>query len=376
MTDRVKQFGTERLTGVITALTVSGVSVFISLDRDVVDWQAVASQLCLLGVYLTLYIATTADDIDGKQLPAMLLIFMQLVVVYALFFTVPFNFYAILLGIWASNLLHYMTLRHAVFVTPLLMFGYYAIFTWYWQEDYMVYSALLYWMLSLFTLVMVNSWVQENEAKEASQQLNRELLAAQTLLKEATKQSERVRIARNIHDLVGHHLTALTINLQVAMRKSEGEAQQQVEKSYAIAKLLLSDVREAVSEIREKSNIELRESLHALIDALPRLEVQLELDADLHITNVELADVIIKSVQESLTNSLKHSKSDTFTIKIYQANQTLMVSMQDNGGGVLELEPGNGLRGIEERIAMLKGTVKFHSDAKGFTTSICIPELT
>ena len=73
----------------------------------------------------------------------------------------------------------------------------------------MFYSAPLYWTLCIFTMVMINSWVKENEAKEANQRLNRELLAAQSLLKEATKQSEHeLRIARDIHDLVGHHLTA------------------------------------------------------------------------------------------------------------------------------------------------------------------------
>ena len=61
---------------------------------------------------------------------------------------------------------------------------------------------------------MVNTATKEREAKEHANQLNRELLATQELLSQASKQAERVRIARNIHDLLGHHLTALTINLR------------------------------------------------------------------------------------------------------------------------------------------------------------------
>ena len=105
-------------------------------------------------------------------------------------------------------------------------------------------------MFNVFALIMVNTASKERQAEEYANQLNREFLATQKLLSQASKQAQRVRITRNIHDLLGHHLTALTINLQVASRITQGEAKEKVESYHFLAKLLLSDVREAVSEIR------------------------------------------------------------------------------------------------------------------------------
>jgi len=325
-------------------------------------------------LYLVIEMLVTEQDDGMPWRTRATMVFVQMLSVFALFFTVPLNFTAILLGIWCGNLLHFMRLSYAVALTPVFIFAFYAIFQWYWHQEGSHYSALLYWMLCLFTLVMINSWVRESESRKASQQMNRELLAAQSLLKEATKQSERVRIARDIHDLVGHHLTALTINLQVAVHHSEGEAKQQVEKSYAIAKLLLSDVREAVTEIREKSTIQIQDALDAVVSAIPRLKVAMELQDDLNITNVELADTIIKCVQESITNSLKHSNSDEFVIRLYREQQELKLIMQDNGNGQQTVTPGNGLLGMRERIQALRGKIAFENTPAGFVTSVSLPE--
>ena len=113
-------------------------------------------------------------------------------------------------------------------------------------------------IFNLFAMIMSNTAIKESKAREEADALNRQLLSTQQLKKQALTQDERLRIARNIHDVLGHHLTALTINLQVASRKAdllestESQAiKRQVEQSHSIAKLLLSDVREAISDIRE-----------------------------------------------------------------------------------------------------------------------------
>lgn len=379
-----EKIGTERLTAVITTLTVAGVAVAVFLNQDSPDYPRLLVALFLFSVFLALEMLLSRELSPIVDKKFMLLDLLQFSTVVAIFFTVNMTFMAILLCIWCGNLMRYMDLKHAIFVTPAYLFVFYAVYRWYWGLEHMIYSAPLYGMLCLFTLVMINSWIRENQAREVSQQMNRELLAAQSLLKEATKQSERIRIARDIHDLVGHHLTALTINLQVAMHRSQGEAKEQVEKSYAIAKLLLADVREAVTEIREKSDIELRQSLEALVSSIPRLKVKLELQENLAITNVELADTLLKCVQESLTNSLKHSHSDNFNIVLFRNNKDLILEMRDNGrrreeqrnrsGQTVKVVPGNGLIGMKERIAMFGGKIKFANDNEGFSTVICIPE--
>ncbi len=370
MLGKFKQLEVERLSGILTIFTIAGIANYLAWQNaDIGPWRYLLANTSYL-VYLYCFVRTTNEDLAISNRLYMGLVTLQFASVVALFFCLPNTFNAILLGIWSGHLVYLLSLKLALASTPVLFVGFYAIFKYHWQFDFVIFSALLYWMLSLFTVTMIHAVRQESIAKEASQQLNRELLAAQSLLKEATKQSERVRIARNIHDLVGHHLTALTINLQVAMHKTEGDAKQQVEKSYAIAKLLLADVREAVTEIREKSALELSEALKALVESVPRLKIHLQLQEDLAIADVELADTILRCVQESLTNTLKHGHANEFHIKLRQQEEQVQLTMQDNGKVSDSIKPGNGLTGIKERVAALGGKVDFQADKSGFRTFI------
>src|SRR5207244_2713563 len=75
-----------------------------------------------------------------------------------------------------------------------------------------------------------------------------------------------LRIARDLHDLLGHHLAALSINLEVARHMTGGEAREQIEKSQAVTKLLLSDVRDVVSRMREDEPVDLTAAVKSLSD--------------------------------------------------------------------------------------------------------------
>lgn len=369
----IEKFGSARLSGLITILVVAGIALYLATQRDPFEPHLFALACLLYAGNVVLFTQTTKEEFRYSDDTHFTLVALQFTVIYGLFFTLPYTFNAILLGIWCGHLVYYMRVMYALLLMPFLMLLYYFIFSLYWDFEYVFITSMLYLMLTLFTVVMIDAVRKERLAKDESQELYRELLAAQGLLREATKQSERIRIARNIHDLVGHHLTALTINLQVASHKSEGEAKQQIDKSFAIAKLLLSDVREAVTEIREKSHIELRDSLEALVQAVPRLNIALNLDENLNISDVDVADTILKCVQESLTNSLKHGASNTFTVSISNITDGVRVEMQDNGGNIGDFTPGNGLTGIKERVAHLSGQVYFSCNSIGFFTRIDLP---
>ena len=94
---------------------------------------------------------------------------------------------------------------------------------------------------------------------------------------EASKQNERLRIARNIHDLVGHHVTALSLNLEMLAYKTEGEVQEDILAVQSIAKELLSKVRMAVTEYRMDVAMPVEEILSELVSHAPSLNVELDL---------------------------------------------------------------------------------------------------
>ena len=160
--------------------------------------------------------------------------------------------------IWSAILLYYVNWKKCVVISIPLALPTILIQGAVWQEQQAVLTGALFWAFKLFAMIMSNTAIKESKAREEADALNRQLLSTQQLKKQALTQDERLRIARNIHDVLGHHLTALTINLQVASRKAdllestESQAiKRQVEQSHSIAKLLLSDVREAISDIRE-----------------------------------------------------------------------------------------------------------------------------
>jgi signal transduction histidine kinase len=132
-----------------------------------------------------------------------------------------------------------------------------------------------------------------------------------------------------------------------------------------------------VSDIRDKSKIDLKAALLALTENLPNLKIDLNIDEELNIDNVGLADGIIKTIQECITNTMKHGQADKMEIKLQQEAHSLSINVKDNGKATPETQVklGNGLLGIRERIEAFAGSVEFIAE-NGFTTHITLPLVT
>ncbi|GAA6183431.1 histidine kinase [Aliiglaciecola sp. NS0011-25] len=372
-------FNIESLSAVFPWAVVSGIVMFLMLSSGNYSAQIMLVTGVALIIYIvTFMVAISENNYRNDMAYRLILIAVQYIAIVSLAFLTPFTFVAILVTIWSAQLPYFMPFKQTLVTSPIWSAPFWLIMYFYWQVDSAMLSALLFWTFNIFALVMVNANIKEKRATEQAMELNRELMATQRLLGEASKQAERVRIARNIHDLLGHHLTALTINLQVASRISDGEAQVKIQQCHGLAKLLLSDVREAVSEIREKSHIELSQALHALLDDVPNLRITLDIEANLNISDVNVAEAILRSVQESVTNTLRHSNAKHFNIQLTHKNNTVQLTMYDDGRQKQQnkIQEGNGLIGMRERIVNLGGTIDTALTATGFRTKIELPELT
>lgn len=272
-----------------------------------------------------------------------------------------------------------MSLKRAFLISPILASPLFFVYGFYWGESGMIVTSFLFWTFNIFSLVMVSTSLREKEARLQAELSTRELKSTQVLLNEAVKQGERVRIARNIHDLLGHHLTALTINLQVASRKSEGDVKDSIDQCHQLAKLLLSDVREAVSDIRDKSKLDLEASIRSMLEKLPKLSLSLDIDEHIQIDDIQVADAIIKAVQETITNTLRHAQGKTISIEISyvksesSAQKQLQIDIANDGKMPAMLKQGNGLLGIIERVKALAGSASFIIDNAHFRTRLLIP---
>jgi signal transduction histidine kinase len=174
---------------------------------------------------------------------------------------------------------------------------------------------------------------------------------------------------------LGHHLTALTINLQVASRLingESGEAKEKIDQCHALSKLLLNDVREAVSELHDMPSLDLRELLEITVRDIPRLKITLKIEDQLQLDDVNTAEVFLRLVQEAITNTLKHSGAHNATIQVYKQGEQILLNYSDDGNGCDDLKVGNGLTGMRERVERLGG--KLHIESKpNFNLQVTTP---
>ena len=237
-----------------------------------------------------------------------------------------------------------------------------------------VLQAVMYVGYSSFTFITGLVAKQQAQAREEQRRLNAELRATRALLAESSRMSERLRISRELHDLLGHHLTALSLNLEVAGHLTEGKALDHVRQSHTLAKLLLTDVREAVSEMREEKGIDLTNALRVLAEGVPALDVQLDLPEYLQIEDPECAQVLLRCAQEIITNTVRHAGASHLSLSLSQGEGGLRLQAKDDGRGADGAIPGNGLRGMRERLSACGGRVDIiTAPGQGFALDVRIP---
>lgn len=182
-----------------------------------------------------------------------------------------------------------------------------------------------------------------------------ELLATQSMLGDLMRASERVRIARDLHDVIGHHLTALNLHLDLALRQTEGKAGHALRTSRALADDLLESVRTLVGSERQDQPVNLREALHTLCSGIPAPHIVLTFEDALEIDPPATAHALFCCVQEAITNAVRHAAADLLTIDIRRRDGKVVVAIADNGRGSQGSAEGNGLRGMRERLAQQGG---------------------
>jgi signal transduction histidine kinase len=248
------------------------------------------------------------------------------------------------------------------------------------DENFSWWEATLqsgvYLGFSAFTFATSLVAKEQTEAREELRRLNAELRATRALLAESTRLNERVRISRELHDLLGHHLTALSLNLEVASHLVQGQAQEQVRKAQSVARLLLSDVREAVSQLRQDDDIDIGLALATLVQGLPQPEVHLELPSHFAAGDPRRAQVMLRCAQEFITNTIRHARAANLWLRFEQDTEgNLSMSARDDGLGVEAFQAGNGLTGMRERLAQLGGSLTIETGkGRGFALHAQLPK--
>ena len=180
--------------------------------------------------------------------------------------------------------------------------------------------------------------------------------------------AERERIGRDLHDIVGHSLTSISVKADLAnkllARGKNQEAQQEIKEVARISRDILSDVRKAVSHIKNRSLLDEIRSMVKLLESKALL-VKIDInESELRKLDLKTESQVVLILQELVTNILRHSQASEVSLTTAKKDQILLVSVHDNGD-VSDIKFGNGLTGIQERCRTINAKVDF-SYNKGF----------
>ena len=202
---------------------------------------------------------------------------------------------------------------------------------------------------------------------------NAELAAIGQMFEGSGRIAERLRISQELHDALCHHLTALSLNLETAAHQTDEPAKTNVRKAQALARLLLGDVREIVNATG-KSGIEVEPALHTLIAGVPYPRIHLRVPAGLTVADPERAHVLLRCVQEIITNAIRHSGARNLWIEVVATEDRVEVRARDDGRGASEIRSGHGLSGMRGRLASVGGTLEVRTEpGTGFSLVALLP---
>lgn len=180
--------------------------------------------------------------------------------------------------------------------------------------------------------------------------VNADLLATRALLAESARDAERLRVARELHDVAGHKLTAMKLNLRALAADPALAAHPHVATSERLASELLEDIRSVVQALRDARGLDLQTALRALAAPLPTLRLSLQMDDSITVRDPALAEILLRVVQEALTNAARHAQASLLTVQLTQQADGLALRIHDDGQAPAVLREGNGLAGMRERI--------------------------
>jgi len=220
---------------------------------------------------------------------------------------------------------------------------------------------------------------REQQAREELAGSHARLVATRGLVVDQARQAERARMSRELHDSLGHQLTTLSIQLQLAQKLATGPSAEPLNHAQDITRAALLEVRRVVSGDPADEELDLLSALQALAAGIPDPVIRVEVKVDAIAPEPqgelggELGPVFFRCIQEAVTNSLKHAAAKHIDIELQRTEGQFAARVRDDGHGG-SLVPGHGLRGIEQRMAEIGGVAHFVTKpGLGFEVSLQAP---
>ena len=249
----------------------------------------------------------------------------------------------------------------------------------------------LFFAAQIFIVFFTQMAVNESRSREEVERLVTELANANEHLRsyalkveELAVTQERNRMAREIHDGLGHYLTSIHIQLQAASallsaEDADGEkAVDGIQKAQNLAKKALADVRQSVSTLRSPliGHLPLSDLIrdHLQQTVTGTVAVQFEMIGEEVDLPPNVSWTILRATQEAVNNSVKYAHCSEILITLLFVDDQIRLTIEDDGIGSNDISGGYGLVGLKERIQLLNGELKITtSESNGFKVEIGVP---
>lgn len=249
-----------------------------------------------------------------------------------------------------------------------------------------------FWRENLLNLIMISSFIALYSfalyaykalyvEKTKVEKLNKHLEQQSKEIERLTITKERNRVAQEIHDYLGHNLSALNMNLDVAgkiIRQDPEKTRKIISKCKNLTKESMNGLRKAVYSLKEDNRLlGLKDSIEKLmqnINSTGNVNFFFNFAQEVEELSLDYKNIIYSIIREGLTNSIKHGQANKIYINIEINEGNIDIVFKDNGSGCSKIIKGNGLKGIEERIFKIGGIIDYKTEeGKGFEIEGKIP---
>ena len=250
-------------------------------------------------------------------------------------------------------------------------------------------NALIISTAIIFVVLITQVRMNEQRARENAEHLTRQLEAANRQLaayafqaEELAATQERNRLAREIHDNLGHYLTIVNVQIEAARLTLDTDPARAVDaltKAQDLAKKGLASVRESVSALRVSpvENRPLEDAIAELVNetGMDGLTSVFQFVGDVRPVEPKTALALYRAAQEGLTNVRKHADASRVDVTLdHTQPDRIRLTVQDDGSGAADTNGGFGLVGIRERVQLLGGEFRVDTvPGKGFLLEVTVP---
>lgn len=277
----------------------------------------------------------------------------------------PFVIYA------AALTAHYCNLRKSVMVMLGILGGFcIEAAVLYFMPDAVFAHSIWFWLPTLLMgaiIGLASAWFGDDAAKR------RAIDESQEEIRRLAATAERERIGRDLHDLLGHTLTLITVKAELAAKLAERDLQsaaREIRVLESISRDALRQVREAVGGYRSGGLVgEMAIARISLSTANVQLTSELTTANDFPAAHDHLLALVLR---EAVTNVIRHASARHCSVKLSCDGTQASLHIRDDGHGG-RIRAGNGIKGMRERLALLRGTLDIESDDRGTRVIATLP---